>query len=42
MTLGWQQIGDKWYYFDQSDGAMLADTTSPDGYQLGTDGAWIR
>ncbi len=42
MALGWQQIGDKWYYFNPSDGAMLADTTSPDGYQLGADGAWIR
>ena len=42
MVWGWQQIGGRWYYFNPSDGTMLADTTSPDGYQLGTDGAWIQ
>ena len=37
---GWQEIGGKHYYFDQ-DGYMLADTTTPDGYPVGKDGAWI-
>lgn len=41
MAVGWQQIGDRWYYFSLSDGTMLADTVSPDGYRLGTDGAWL-
>ncbi len=42
MVVGWYQVGDKWYYFDQSYGTMLADTTTPDGYRVGTDGAWIH
>lgn len=37
---GWLQDGDKWYYLD-SNGVMLADTVTPDGYQVGADGAWI-
>lgn len=31
----------KWYYFGD-DCAMLHDTTTPDGYTVGSDGAWIR
>lgn len=38
---GWQQIENKWYYFDE-DGYMLADTTIPDGYRVGADGAYVR
>lgn len=38
---GWFQDGDgKWYYFD-ANGYMLANTTTPDGYQVGSDGAMI-
>lgn len=28
-------------YYVGSDGAMLVNTTTPDGYMVGTDGAWI-
>lgn len=31
----------EWYYFG-ADGYMLADTTTPDGYQVNADGAWIE
>lgn len=31
----------KYYYFGP-DGYMLHDTTTPDGYQVGADGAWIQ
>lgn len=34
----WVEIGGKWYYFD-SWSKMLRDTTTPDGYQVGADGA---
>lgn len=30
-----------WYYIG-ADGYMLHDTTTPDGYQVGSDGAWIQ
>lgn len=30
----------KWYYFGK-DGAMLTNTWTPDGYYVGSDGAWI-
>lgn len=30
-----------WYYLG-SDGSMLTSTTTPDGYRVGADGAWIR
>lgn len=36
----WAEIDGKWYYFNQWS-EMLADTTTPDGYQVGSDGAWI-
>lgn len=31
----------RWYYMG-SDGYMLVSTTTPDGYKVGADGAWIR
>lgn len=37
---GWREINYKWYYFGQ-DGYMWHDATTPDGYQVGSDGAWI-
>lgn len=37
----WQQIGDKYYYFNEA-GYMLADTTTPDGYQVDVNGAWVQ
>lgn len=47
MAVGWRNINGKWYYFQEvndSDGRgiMLHDTTTPDGYYLGSDGAWIN
>lgn len=39
-AIGWREINYKWYYFGQ-DGYMLHDTITPDGYQVGSDGAWI-
>lgn len=37
----WQEIDEKQYYFD-TNGYMLSNTTTPDGYQVGADGAWIE
>lgn len=36
----WKEIDGKWYYFDQWS-VMQHDTTTPDGYYVGSDGAWI-
>ena len=41
MKIGWQLRGGKWYYLTAS-GAMAANTTTPDGYQVDASGAWIR
>lgn len=40
MKTGWIQDGGAWYYLNAS-GAMLANTTTPDGYYVGANGAWI-
>lgn len=37
----WVKSGEQWYYVG-ADGAMLKNTITPDGYQLGADGAWIQ
>ena len=37
----WAEIDGKWYYFDQWS-VMLHDTITPDGYTVGSDGAWIQ
>ena len=36
----WKESNGKWYYLG-SDGKMLINTTTPDGYQLDSTGAWI-
>lgn len=41
MKTGWILWNGQWYYCG-SDGAMLANTTTPDGYYVGSDGAWIQ
>ena len=44
LYTGWHLIDGKWYYFSegmkQPQGAMLANTTTPEGYEVGPDGAW--
>ena len=43
MRTGWQVIDGRDYYFNMSSqgvyGALLVDTVTPDGYQVGPDGA---
>lgn len=34
---GWQEMGGKWYYFDQN--GIMAVSTNIDGYEIGPDGA---
>ena len=42
MSNGWLQDTDgKWYYFNLA-AYMETDTTTPDGYYVGADGAWDR
>ena len=40
MQTGWKKISGKWYYF-LSNGEMAANTTTPDGYRVGADGAML-
>ena len=46
MMTGWQQIEGKWYFLNNEDGSMLGacllNGTTPDGYKVGPDGAWIE
>ena len=39
-TNNWELINGKYYYFD-AQGWMLANTTTPDGKYVGSDGAWV-
>ena len=36
----WIESGGAWYYLG-ADGRILTDTTTPDGYYVGSDGKWI-
>ena len=45
MVTGWCQVGGKGYYLSQASnslGQMLYSTTTPDGYQVGADGALVE
>ena len=42
MQTGWVKSNGKWYYLDKSSGKMVVSTTTPDGYAVGPDGAWIE
>ena len=37
----WEMINGIWYYFD-ANGYMLANTTTPDGYYVDENGAWVK
>ena len=41
MVTGWVQWNGKWYYCGE-DGAMLYNTTTPDGYYVDGDGVWVQ
>ena len=42
MKTGWFQDTDKkWYYF-QNDGSMAVEITTPDGFQVGEEGVWLK
>lgn len=41
MVTGWVKWNSKWYYCGD-DGGMLTNTTTPDGYDVGSDGAWAQ
>ena len=42
MQSGWLEKDGKWYYLDKSSGKMVVSTTTPDGYAVGPDGAWLE
>lgn len=42
MMTGWIDSNGKWYYCDPARGNMLVNTTTPDGYSVGADGACIQ
>ena len=39
MQTGWKWIDGNWYYF-QSDGSLLKNATTPDGYKVNEEGIW--
>lgn len=41
MKAGWQEWKGFWYYLNPSNGDMVMNTTTPDGYVVGADGKWI-
>lgn len=41
MQTGWIKYRDLWYYCG-ADGAMLKDTTTPDGFKVNADGVWVE
>jgi len=41
MVTGWVNWNSIWYYCGEG-GAMLINTTTPDGFEVGSDGAWIQ
>lgn len=38
---GWIYWNEKWYYCGE-DGALMANTMTPDGYYVGSDGVWVQ
>ena len=41
MATGWQLISGVYYYFDPKSGALYRNCTTPDGYLVNGDGAWV-
>ncbi len=41
MAVGWMKVDNKWYYLTGS-GECLLNTTTPDGYQVDGNGAWME
>ena len=39
MQTGWKRIDGNWYYF-QTDGSLLKNATTPDGYKVNEEGIW--
>ena len=39
MQTGWNRIDGNWYYF-QTDGSLLKNATTPDGYKVNEEGIW--
>ena len=39
MQTGWKQLDGNWYYF-QTDGSLLKNATTPDGYKVNEEGIW--
>ncbi|VTS16852.1 choline-binding protein Cbp8 [Streptococcus mitis] len=37
---GWSKVEKSWYYFTNS-GALLVNTTTPDGYRVNSNGEWV-
>ena len=42
MFTGWNWIDGYCYYFDVQSGALLVNTTTPDGYKVNADGKWEK
>ena len=42
MAEGWKFVNGKWYYLVPSSGECLMNTTTPDGYKVDENGAWIQ
>ena len=40
MATGWVPVGGRWYYLSAS-GEMAHDGTTPDGYKVNANGAWV-
>lgn len=41
MVTGWNELNGRYYYMD-SNGAMMKEVTTPDGYKINENGEWIE
>lgn len=42
MATGWKLVDGKWYYLDPTNGDCWLNTTTPDGFKVDENGAWIQ